>query len=167
MKNAGAFSAGSYAPKNGKALCLIALLWRLIGIGLSSIAPQIWDCGADRVRKVQHSRADRSRIPHRIRGCRGWVNVTKVAEFRTLLRERLDGFELIAGIIDAEQIDFLSQKRTFHESSNLQCLISKEKMSKDGQRVILLENGRFCFFKNVVLQGFFGSKHGFKSNIHC
>lgn len=59
-------------PKQEKALCLIALLWRLMGIGLSSIAPQIWDCGADRVRKVQRGRADRSRIPHRIRGYRGW-----------------------------------------------------------------------------------------------
>ncbi len=38
-------------------------------------------------------------------------------------------------------------------------------MSKDDQQVILLENGRFCFFKSVALQGLFGSKHGFKSNI--
>ncbi len=30
--------------------------------------------------------------------------MTKVAEFRTLLRERLDGFELNTGIIDVEQI---------------------------------------------------------------
>ncbi len=37
-------------------------------------------------------------------------------------------------------------------------------MSKDNQRVILLKNGRFCFFKSVALQGFFGSQQGFKSN---
>ncbi len=38
-------------------------------------------------------------------------------------------------------------------------------MSKDDQQVILLENGRFCFFKSVALQGFFDPKHGYKSNI--
>ena len=45
---------GLTPPKTQKTLCLIALLWRLIGIGFSSIAPQIRSCGADRVRKVQH-----------------------------------------------------------------------------------------------------------------
>jgi len=44
-------------------------------------------------------------------------------------------------------------------------LISKGKTSKDSLWVILLENGRFYFFKGVALQGFFSSKQGFKSNI--
>lgn len=38
--------------------------------------------------------------------------MTKVAEFRALLRERPDGFAPIAGIIDAEQIDS-SVKKVF------------------------------------------------------
>ena len=82
--------------------------------------------------------------------------MTKVAEFCVLLRERPDGFALITDIIDAKQVDFLSRERIFHESSHLQRLISKGKTSKDSLRVILLENGRFCFFKGVALQGFFG-----------
>ncbi len=45
--------------------------------------------------------------------------MTKVAEFHALLRERLDGFELITGIIDAEQIDSSAEKSIFRESSNL------------------------------------------------
>ncbi len=91
--------------------------------------------------------------------------MTKVAENRTLLREGPDGFALITGIIATEQIDFLSRESIFRESSNHQCLISRGKTSRDDQRVILLKNGRFRFFKCVALQGFFGSKHGFKSNI--
>ncbi len=94
-------------------------------------------------------------------------DATKVAEFHTLPRERPDGFAPITGIIDAKQIAFLGRERMFYESSNLQCLISREKMSKDDQRVILLESVRFCFVKSVALQGFFGPKQGFKSNIHC
>ncbi len=37
-------------------------------------------------------------------------------------------------------------------------------MGKANQRVILHEYGRFCFVKSVALQGFFGSRQGFKSN---
>ena len=80
--------------------------------------------------------------------------MTKVAEFRALLRERPDGFAPITDIIDAKQLDFLSRESIFRESSDLPCLISKGKMSKDNQRVVLLENECFCFFKGVVLQGF-------------
>ena len=91
--------------------------------------------------------------------------MTKVAEFRALLRERPGCFAPITDIIDAKQIDFLSLERIFRESSDLQRLISRSQMSKDGLRVVLLENRRFCFFKSVALQDFFVSKHGFKSNI--
>jgi len=80
--------------------------------------------------------------------------MTKVSEFRILLRERPDGFIPITGIIDAKQIDFPSRESISHESSDLQRLISRGKMSKDGLRVVLLENGRFYFFKGVALQGF-------------
>lgn len=82
-----------------------------------------------------------------------------------LLRERPDGFALITDIIDAKQIDFPSRESISHESSDLPCLISKGKTSKNDQRVVLLENGRFYFFKGVAPQGFFSSKQGFKSNI--
>ena len=80
--------------------------------------------------------------------------MTKVAEFRALLRERPDGFAPITDIIDAKQLDFLSRESIFRESSDLQCLISREKTSKDDQRGVLLENGRFYFFKGVTLQFF-------------
>ncbi len=38
-------------------------------------------------------------------------DATKVAELRTLLRERPDGFAPITGIIDAKQIDFSVEKK--------------------------------------------------------
>jgi len=88
-----------------------------------------------------------------------------VTELCTLLRERPNGFAPITDIIDAKQIDFLSQESISRESSDLQRLISRGKMSKDNQWVVLLENRHFCFFKSVALQGFFVSKQGFKSNI--
>lgn len=43
--------------------------------------------------------------------------MTKVAKLRALLIERPDGFALITGIIDTEQIDFLSRESILHESS--------------------------------------------------
>lgn len=91
--------------------------------------------------------------------------MTKVAEFRVLLREQPDGFAPITGIIDAKQIDFLSRESISRESTDRQCLISREKTSKDGLRSVLLENRHFYFFKSVALQGFFVSNQGFKSNI--
>jgi len=84
-----------------------------------------------------------------------------VAELCTLLREGPNGFAPITDIIDAKQIDYLSRESIFREFSYLERLISRGIMSKDNQRVILLENRRFCFFKTVALQGFFGSQQGF------
>ena len=78
---------------------------------------------------------------------------------------RPDGFTPITGIVDAKQLDYLSRESISRESSDLQRLISRRKMGKDGLRVVLLENRRFCFFKGVALQGFLGFKQGFKSNI--
>ena len=73
--------------------------------------------------------------------------MTKVAKLRALLRERPNGFVPINDIIDAKQIDFLSRERIFYESSDLQCLISKGKTSKDGLRVVLLENQHLALSK--------------------
>ncbi len=80
--------------------------------------------------------------------------MTRVADFHALLGERPDGFELFAGIIDTEQIDFLRREGIFRKSTNHQCLILRGKTSKDDQRVILLENGRFAFSKALRCKGF-------------
>ena len=64
-------------------------------------------------------------------------DMMKAAELRALLRERPDGFALITNIIDAKQIDYLSRESISRESSNLQRLITRGKMSKDNQRIVL------------------------------